>query len=263
MNYLLQIKAFYDRLEINPLNSSEIALWHALMSINNKTAWSDTFTVASSVLCQKAGLKDTSKSSSFYSVRNGLVQKGYVEWESRKGQQSAKYRIINLYEHLSTNSVDNTVDNRVGNSVDNRVALTKQNKTKQNKESLSKPKTGSTRKTKLYASDSPEIKAARYLFTKVKANNPKAKAPDYQKWAAQFHLIFDRDHRTHVEVGQVIDWCQADDFWKFNILSPAKLRKQFDQLEPKMKQTTGRISRPKEAEDWVKTEEQPTERKWI
>ncbi len=53
MNYIIQLNAFYDRLEINPLNSSEIALWNALMSINNKTAWSDKFTVAASVLCNK------------------------------------------------------------------------------------------------------------------------------------------------------------------------------------------------------------------
>jgi hypothetical protein len=25
-------------------------------------------------------------------------------------------------------------------------------------------------------------------------------------------------------------WCQDDDFWKANIMSPAKLRKQYDQL---------------------------------
>lgn len=32
------------------------------------------------------------------------------------------------------------------------------------------------------------------------------------------------------EVVRIIDWCQADGFWRCNILSPGKLRKQFTQL---------------------------------
>ncbi|KRM94839.1 hypothetical protein FC24_GL002156 [Loigolactobacillus rennini DSM 20253] len=36
----------------------------------------------------------------------------------------------------------------------------------------------------------------------------------------------------------MIDWCQADPFWLTNILSPAKLRKQYDRLKIKMDQET-------------------------
>ena len=46
MNYLAEIKAFYDRLELSPQPNTVIALWHALMSIANKAGWPDTFTVA-------------------------------------------------------------------------------------------------------------------------------------------------------------------------------------------------------------------------
>ncbi|MCI2019977.1 MAG: hypothetical protein LKJ60_10240 [Lentilactobacillus buchneri] len=144
MNYIIQIKAFYDRLEINPLNASEIALWHALMSINNKTAWSDKFTVAASVLCQKAGIKDSSKSSNFFKSRNALAQAGLITWKSRKGNQAAEYSITKLYSDLSTYSVGNSVDSSVGSSVDNRVgnsvALNKHklNKTKKNQEKSSR-----------------------------------------------------------------------------------------------------------------------------
>lgn len=144
MNYIIQIKAFYDRLEINPLNSSEIALWFALMSINNKTAWSDKFTVAASVLCQKSGMKDTSKSSNFFKARNALAQAGLITWRSRKGNQAAEYSITRLYSDLPTYSVDNSVDssvgNGVGNSVGSSVALNKHklNKTKKNQEKSSR-----------------------------------------------------------------------------------------------------------------------------
>ena len=39
------------------------------------------------------------------------------------------------------------------------------------------------------------------------------------------------DNRTPEQVADVIDWCQHDEFWQDNILSPAKLRKQLDKLE--------------------------------
>jgi hypothetical protein len=32
------------------------------------------------------------------------------------------------------------------------------------------------------------------------------------------------------EVERIIDWCQRDSFWRSNVLSPSKLRKQFTQL---------------------------------
>jgi hypothetical protein len=42
------------------------------------------------------------------------------------------------------------------------------------------------------------------------------------------------DKRTPEHLADVIDWCQHDDFWQDNILSPFKLRKQLDKLELKM-----------------------------
>ena len=38
------------------------------------------------------------------------------------------------------------------------------------------------------------------------------------------------DENTVEEVKKVIDWSQADDFWKTNIMSANKLRKQFAKL---------------------------------
>lgn len=38
------------------------------------------------------------------------------------------------------------------------------------------------------------------------------------------------DGKTHAQVMACIDWCQADEFWRANILSMPKLRSKFDQL---------------------------------
>ncbi|WP_197260586.1 DnaD domain protein [Brevibacillus laterosporus] len=142
MNYLKEINAFYDRLETSPLSSSAIALWHALMTINNKAGWINEFAVAASVLCVKSGLKD----SMFKKARNELQTKGYVSFKSRNGNQSALYRINSLQSHYDRTSVHNnnlqsqydhnSIHNGVRNSVysgdHNGVPLIKQNNTKQN-----------------------------------------------------------------------------------------------------------------------------------
>lgn len=47
--------------------------------------------------------------------------------------------------------------------------------------------------------------------------------------------MMERDNRTEEQIKYSIDWCQQDSFWKANILSPSKLRKQYDQLVVKIK----------------------------
>lgn len=100
MNYIAEIKAFYDRLELNPLPSPAIALWHALMSIANKTGWQQEFTVAVSVLVLKSGLN----AQAIKRARNRLEQDGYITWRSRGGNQAAVY-------HLNSLVVQNEVKN--------------------------------------------------------------------------------------------------------------------------------------------------------
>ncbi|WZH38756.1 MAG: hypothetical protein PIR02_08795 [Microbacterium enclense] len=43
-------------------------------------------------------------------------------------------------------------------------------------------------------------------------------------------LLIDVDGRTVDEISHVIRWCQADEFWRSNVLSMSKLREKFDQL---------------------------------
>ena len=50
-------------------------------------------------------------------------------------------------------------------------------------------------------------------------------------------LLVDRKGDV-AEVERIIDWSQVNEFWRSNILSPAKLRKQFTQLVVKAKAPT-------------------------
>ena len=105
VNYIAEIKAFYDRIELNPLPSPAIALWHALMSIANKTGWQQEFTVPVSVLVLKSGLN----AQAIKRARNRLEQDGYITWRSRGENQSAAYRLNSLVVQNSAGNVPQDV----------------------------------------------------------------------------------------------------------------------------------------------------------
>lgn len=90
MKYISEINTFYDWLELNELSTSAVALWYALMHINNKAAWVETFTVAESVLSVKTGLSGRG----VRNARNELKQKGRIDFRSRAGGRAPVYTII-------------------------------------------------------------------------------------------------------------------------------------------------------------------------
>lgn len=80
-----------------------------------------------------------------------------------------------------------------------------------------------------------DMENAKYLFELMQQNNPGAKQPDFDKWADTFRLMRERDERTDEQIKYLISWSQQDEFWHMNILSPDKLRKQWDKLVLKAK----------------------------
>jgi hypothetical protein len=93
---------------------------------------------------------------------------------------------------------------------------------------------------KKIAEDSEAYALANYFLGKLREDKPDFKQPNMQEWAADMDKLIRIDGRTDDRIKHVIDWCRRDDFWKTNILSPAKLRKQFDQLEMKSGSGKGR-----------------------
>lgn len=95
----------------------------------------------------------------------------------------------------------------------------------------------------VYAADSPYYLMAVYLHTKIKEmaedigfNHASIAKVDLQKWANDFRLLWERDgvQDKHL-IKDVIDWVMEDEFWRTNILSAGKLRKQFSRLVLAMK----------------------------
>lgn len=125
MNYLAELKAFYDTLAINSLSSHDIALWYALLSIANKSGWKNEFTVALSVLAFFAGSNESTVKRS----RNKLAQCGYITWRSRNGNQSAIYHVNSIAGHCDPQSVPQSAPQIDPQSVPQSAPI---NKTKQN-----------------------------------------------------------------------------------------------------------------------------------
>jgi hypothetical protein len=75
---------------------------------------------------------------------------------------------------------------------------------------------------------------ARLLLKLILARRSGFKKPNLQAWTKDIDLMIRIDKRDPGEIERVIRWCQKDPFWQNNILSPRKLRKQFDQLAMKM-----------------------------
>ena len=76
MNYLTEIKMFYDWLETHPLTPSAIALWHGLMFIANRQGWEDVITIPLSVLESRTGIPSTT----LYRIRKQLQEAGTLAW---------------------------------------------------------------------------------------------------------------------------------------------------------------------------------------
>lgn len=94
--------------------------------------------------------------------------------------------------------------------------------------------TTNKKKEYIYSVDTPEYRLSKLLFTLMRENNPNCKEPNVQSWCKDMNKLIRIDKREPEDIAAVIKWCQKDDFWKSNILSPNKLRKQYDQLKVKM-----------------------------
>ena len=68
-----------------------------------------------------------------------------------------------------------------------------------------------------------------HLADRIEANGSKRPTVT-QKWRDAARLMLDKDDHTEEQIRAAIDWCQADEFWRANILSMPKLRDKYDQL---------------------------------
>ena len=112
MNYIKQLNSFHDSLLINRLSPGQIALWHALMAINNKCAWIKKFTASNQVLELTTGMSRQG----LHKARNVLKQRGYIDFETRTTKLTV-YTIKKLYDEetdsLSENASESIIESEI------------------------------------------------------------------------------------------------------------------------------------------------------
>lgn len=90
INYIDQINAFHNWLQVNELPASAILLWYSLMHFCNKTGWKLQFNLALSQLEADTHLG----TSTIQRARERLVKAGLIKIRHRSGCQSAIYQIV-------------------------------------------------------------------------------------------------------------------------------------------------------------------------
>jgi len=98
--------------------------------------------------------------------------------------------------------------------------------------------------------------ACNLLADLIEANGSKRPAVT-DKWLSDMERLNRIDERSWEQITRAIEWCQADDFWRGNIMSPAKLRKQYDQLRLAA-QRGNKQSKFTKTLDWIRNLENET-----
>ena len=134
MNYIAEIKAFYDLVQVKQLSTGQIALWNALMYINNKCAWIEWFTVPNILLELNTGMSR----SGVLKARNSLKQLGLIDFKTN-GTKATNYKMNTIAKSTQESNQDSTQGSKqdgkqVGtqDSKQDSNTLNKLNETKQN-----------------------------------------------------------------------------------------------------------------------------------
>lgn len=117
MDYISEIRAFFDWLQLNPIPADAQALWHMLIHVNNKCAvcidgmwyWLLEFTVPNKTLTSMLGFSRTQLDR----MRNTLIQRGRILYKKGCGNQAGTYQLIPFGEHYVTQTVTHPVTQKV------------------------------------------------------------------------------------------------------------------------------------------------------
>lgn len=136
MNYLAEILAFYDLVQVKQLSTGQIALWHALMAINNRCTWIEWFTVPNLTLELNTGMSR----SGVLKARNALKQYGLIDFKVN-GTKATNYKMITIAKSKQeSNQIGKQVSTQDGTQDGKQVrnTLNKRKETKLKKESKKK-----------------------------------------------------------------------------------------------------------------------------
>lgn len=145
------------------------------------------------------------------------------------------YDVYQGFGRFNNNNLEHNLEQHQ-NSVGTVEEQYQNNNKKEKKEEERKEDKKTSRPKRVYDTESIPYRSANYLLTKIKEINPDVKEPNIQTWANDMRLLIEIDKRDPAQVGKVIDWIYKNSFWYKNILSPSKLRTQWDRISIEMKE---------------------------
>ena len=195
--------------------------------------------------CDSVGLTNRQ----YRTVKQSAIDHGFLKFENRRRGTIATFL---SQEFLVTDKLaaENRQAKRQAQSKDNPQTNNDLQQTKP-KQRQAKRQANDKLNDKLSVYTEEGIQEGKYIvaaearrltdsfFDALRTIKPDFKAPDLDKWALEMDRLLRIDKRSAESVQAVIDWLPSDEFWRTTILSPAKLRKQFDQLEIKRDKAKG------------------------
>ena len=76
----------------------------------------------------------------------------------------------------------------------------------------------------------PEAEHLAHLLADLIEANGSRRPTVTQRWVTEMDRLLRLDHRDAGKAERLMRWCQADDFWRANILSAGKFRAKYDQM---------------------------------
>lgn len=170
------------------------------------------------------------------SVRKGLQeleQSGYlVRFQKREGKGKFGQKDWKIYDEPDISTISPQTENPStdkplsGNPMSDNPTLPSTNEPSTNKPSTNK----NSHKSRTYDESDENYKLADYMYKKILESSPDFKKPNLQKWADSIRLMHEKDNRSYKKIRNMIDWSRKNEFWTRVVISPSKLRKQYDQM---------------------------------
>ena len=152
----------------------------------------------------------------------------FIRWAKKSQMLTTQKTTRGMIVSITNYDVFQTLDNYKNDTENEMKTIRKRQGTKVSKKEKKE-------------TSSQNLELAGLLLTSILNRRNGFKKPNLESWAKNIDLMIQVDKRQPDEIEKVIIWCQKDEFWQDNILSTAKLRKQFDQLALKMAKTKQKI----------------------
>lgn len=235
-----------------PTRPIHAALYMWIVELNNRLKWKEVIGLPTEHSMQAIGVKGYQH---YKKTLNDLARWGFITIVSKSHNQYTSNQIsLNMLSTLSANQ-------GVKQSTKQGVNQGRHNKT------VKTIKTDKTVKKKIadafstdYLPSNPYERLAYMLWKQIyddftqqsirPTNLLKAKA---SSWTNHIRLMIESDHRTETEIEGVLTYLAGNDFWRGNIQSAEKLRKQFERLQAEAKKSLKKsIKTPSSQQDLTK-----------